>query len=260
VLTPAAHARLVVVPSQPEPGRSHALAAPSVAASRAVWLVLAVDGPATELTLETVGTGVRVVADPARFRAMLLAERPRIVVCAEPPADRAVLDAVSAERRRRGHMRAVHLAPPDAVAARLAALDSGFDDAVTTAMPVAELVGRLTWLDAKARQRPGSGSVHAIGDGLELDVIAHELRRGDEVIHLRPKEFGLLALLAAHPGRAYSRRELLDRVWGPEHEGGMRTVDVHVRWLRSKIEPCPERPVHLLTVRGLGYRLDRPQR
>ena len=250
----------MVVPSHPEHGRSAALAPPPRAASRAAWLVLAVDGPATEIAVEAIGIGIRVVADPARFRAMLLAERPRIVVCAEPPADRAVLDAVAAERRRRAHMRAVHLAPPDAVDARLAALDAGFDDALTTAMPAAELAGRLSWLDAKARQRPGSGSVHAIGDGLELDINAHELRRGDQVIHLRPKEFGLLALLAAHPGRAYSRRELLDRVWGPEHRGGMRTVDVHVRWLRSKIEPCPERPVHLLTVRGLGYRLDGPQR
>ncbi len=224
------------------------------------WLVLAIDGPATRIAAEAHGPGVRVVADPARFRALLLAERPRIVVCAEPPADCAVVDAVAAERRRRAHMRAVHLAPPDAVDARLAALTAGFDGALTTSMPAAELAGRLRWLDARARQRPGTWSVHAIGDGLELDVIAHELRRGPEVIHLRPREFGLLALLAAHPGRAYSRRELLDRVWGPEHHGGVRTVDVHVRWLRSKIEPCPERPVHLLTVRGLGYRFDGPQR
>jgi len=151
-------------------------------------------------------------------------------------------------------------ARPDAVEARLAALMAGFDDALTTAMPATELAWRLAWLDAKARHRPRSGSVHAIGDGFELDVIAHVLRRRDEVIHLRPKEFGLLALLAAHPGRAYSRRELLDRVWGPDHRGGMRTVDVHVRWLRSKIEACPERPEHLLTVRGLGYRRDGPQR
>jgi DNA-binding response OmpR family regulator len=99
-----------------------------------------------------------------------------------------------------------------------------------------------------------------VADGLELDLVGHELRRGSEVVHLRPKEYGLLALLAAHPGRAYSRRELLDRVWGPDHTGGMRTVDVHVRWLRSKIEPVSDRPVHLVTVRGIGYRLDPPGR
>ena len=125
---------------------------------------------------------------------------------------------------------------------------------------MSELVGRLAWLDARARPRDGSGHALPVADDLELDLVAHELRRGDELVHLRPKEFGLLALLAAHPGRAYSRRELLDRVWGPDHDGGMRTVDVHVRWLRSKIEPVPERPIHLVTVRGLGYRLDGPQR
>jgi DNA-binding response OmpR family regulator len=77
-----------------------------------------------------------------------------------------------------------------------------------------------------------------------------------EVIHLRPREYALLALLASHPGRAYSRRELLDRAWGRNHPGGEGTVDVHVRWLRSKIEPKPDQPVHLVTVRGTGYRLD----
>jgi DNA-binding response OmpR family regulator len=99
-----------------------------------------------------------------------------------------------------------------------------------------------------------------VGDGPELDLAGHELRRQGEVVHLRPKELGLLALLAAHPGRAYTRWELLDRVWGPGHDAGTRTVDVHVRWLRAKVEPDPGRPVHLITVRGVGYRLDPPQR
>jgi DNA-binding response OmpR family regulator len=76
------------------------------------------------------------------------------------------------------------------------------------------------------------------------------------VVHLRPKEFGLLAMLAGHPGRAWTRRQLMDRVWGPGHAGESRTVDVHVRWLRSKIEPDPAHPVRLVTVRGVGYRLD----
>ena len=65
-------------------------------------------------------------------------------------------------------------------------------------------------------------------------------------------------MLAAHPGRAYTRRQLLDRVWGADHDGDPRTVDVHVRWLRSKIEAEPGRPVRLVTIRGIGYRLDRP--
>ena len=65
-------------------------------------------------------------------------------------------------------------------------------------------------------------------------------------------------MLAGHPGRAYTRRQLLDRVWGADHDGDPRTVDVHVRWLRSKIEAEPGHPVHLVTIRGIGYRLDPP--
>lgn len=61
----------------------------------------------------------------------------------------------------------------------------------------------------------------------------------------------------AHPGRAYTRRQLLDRVWGPDQVGDPRTIDVHIRWLRSKIELQPDHPVHLVTIRGVGYRLDR---
>jgi DNA-binding response OmpR family regulator len=224
--------------------------------ARAAWLILALDGPAIEVPAHVGSPVVRVVADPRRFRDLLLAERPRIVVCAQPPADREALDIVAAERRRRTTMRAVHLAPPQSVAARLAALELGFDDALATTTPTAELVGRLAWLDARARARPGTQLLLPVADGLELDLAAHELRRDGAVVHLRPKEFGLLALLASHPGRAYTRRELLERVWGPGHEGGMRTVDVHVRWLRSKVEPDPEHPVHLITVRGVGYRLD----
>ena len=97
-----------------------------------------------------------------------------------------------------------------------------------------------------------------IANGFELDLVAHELRLDGRSVHLRPKEFQLLALLGAHPGRAYSRRQLLDRVWGSDQVGDPRTVDVHVRWLRSKVEPQPDRPVHLITVRGVGYRLDPP--
>ncbi len=92
-----------------------------------------------------------------------------------------------------------------------------------------------------------------------MDPTAHEVRRDGALVHLRPKEFQLLSLLAANPGRAYSRRQMLDRVWGHDHDGDPRTVDVHIRWLRSKIEARPERPVHLVTVRGVGYRLDPEQ-
>jgi two-component system response regulator MtrA len=234
-----------VVAAVPPSHDSPAIPAP-MGTGRASWLILAADGPATEVPDRVPSTVVRVIADPRRFRDVLLAERPRIVLCAQPPADVEALHIVAEERRRRSGMRAIHLAPPDAVAERLAALAAGFDDALATTTDSAELAGRLTWLETKARARPGSPIVLA----------AHELRRDGHVVHLRPKEFGLLALLAAHPGRAYTRRELLHLVWGPSHAGGPRTVDVHVRWLRSKIEPLPDHPTCLVTVRGVGYRLD----
>lgn len=106
------------------------------------------------------------------------------------------------------------------------------------------------------RTRPRHDTLLVVTADTELDLVAHEVRRAGALIHLRPKEFQLLAMLAAHPGRAYSRRQLLDRVWGPHHDGDPRTVDVHIRWLRSKIEARPDAPSHLVTVRGVGYRLD----
>jgi two-component system, OmpR family, response regulator RegX3 len=250
----------VVAPSQRDARSSPSAPGISRGRERAVWLVLAVDGPATELATHVPPASVRIVADPRRFRDLLLAERPRVVVCAQPPATARDLIVVASERRRRSGMRAVHIAPPDAVAERLGALGIGFDDALTTATPAAELAGRLGLLEARARDNPGGNPVLVVAPDLELDLTGHELRRAGVVVHLRPKEFGLLALLAAHPGRAYTRRQLLDRVWGEDHDGGSRTVDVHVRWLRSKIEPDPAHPVHLLTVRGVGYRLAGPTR
>ncbi len=225
------------------------------AAQPSAWLVLAADGPAALLGASGTGAGVTVVAESGRFRELLETLRPRVVVCSWPPATVADLGAVLDARRRRSAMRAVLVAPPEAVDARLDALSRGFDDALASTVPLQELIGRLAWHDARSRARPASGGLLRFGDGFELDTAAHELRHHGEVVHLRPKEYGLLALLAAHPGRAYSRVELLDRIWGRPRGGG-RTVDVHVRWLRSKIELDPDRPVTVVTVRGVGYRLD----
>ncbi len=143
---------------------------------------------------------------------------------------------------------------------RLAALALGFDDALTTDISVSEIAGRIELIAERAHVRVGSRALLPIGGDMALDLAARELRCTDGLIHLRPKEFGLLALLASHPGRVFTRRELLDRVWGPGYPAESRTVDVHVRWLRSKIEPDPGLPVRLVTARGAGYRFDPPHR
>jgi DNA-binding response OmpR family regulator len=103
---------------------------------------------------------------------------------------------------------------------------------------------------------PGRALPVATELDVELDLVAHELRRRGMPVHLRPREFRLLSILAANPGRAFTRRQLLDLAWDPSHGIDTRTVDVHVHWLRSKIEAIPRRPVHLVTIRGYGYRLD----
>jgi len=223
--------------------------------ARATWLVLAADGPALEIGGVAPGTAhVRAVDDPTIFTALLASDRPRVAIVAQPPAGARDLAAVCAERRRRQGLRTIHLSPGSDVSARVAALRDGFDAALPQTVEAVELAARAALLDEQSRTRPAS--TLPIAQGFELDLVAHELRLDGRAVHLRPKEFQLLAMLAAHPGRAYSRRQLLDRVWGPDQVGDPRTVDVHIRWLRSKIEPAPGRPVHLVTVRGFGYRLD----
>jgi len=221
--------------------------------------MLAGDDQAFDAAGLALGADLAVTSDVAEFLRQLAHARPRIVVCSEPPADAAILGAVARERRRRSGMRAVHLAPPDAVARRLEALASGFDDALSTAIPAAELAGRLAWLDARAGAGRTQEPALQITDDLVLDLEAHALWRNELQVHLRPKEYALLRLLASNPGRAMSRTDLLRLVWGPDRSADSRTLDVHIRWLRAKIEPDPDHAVHLVTIRGVGYRFDPPR-
>lgn len=222
--------------------------------ARPTWIALADGGLVTRLGELRETPTMRTTHDGAAFASLLVAVRPRIAILARPPACTADLDVALRERKRRPSLRVVTLSPPDAVEERLDALRAGVDEALPDTIELAELGARLNLLEERARGR--HETVLPITEDAFIDLIAHEMRRGGALVHLRPKEFQLLAMLAAHPGRAYSRRQLLDRVWGHDHDGDPRTVDVHVRWLRSKIEPRPDAPVHLVTVRGVGYRLD----
>jgi DNA-binding response OmpR family regulator len=95
-----------------------------------------------------------------------------------------------------------------------------------------------------------------VADGFDLDIVARVLRHHERQVHLRPREYELLATFATNPGRAFTRRQLMALAWDLHSGVGQRTVDVHVHWLRSKIERRPAQPAHLVTVRGFGYRLD----
>lgn len=146
---------------------------------------------------------------------------------------------------------------------RVVGLEIGADDYVTKPFSMRELLARVKaqlrrWrLDQEERDAQPIKGPGRLGFGnLVLDLTRHEVLLDGQVVALKPKEYELLLFLARHKGQALSRELLLERVWGWEFAGGSRTVDVHIRWLREKIERDPARPTRLVTVRGAGYRFE----
>ncbi len=145
----------------------------------------------------------------------------------------------------------------------VSALESGADDYVTKPFQVTEIGARLRAMrrraavpDAPTEDAPGTLMLDAEHGPLSLDFNAGVVRRGGQDIHLTVTEYRLLCELASPPGRVLSRRALLERVWDRGFFGDERIVDVHVRRLRTKVEPSASAPSLVVTVRGQGYRLD----
>ena len=136
---------------------------------------------------------------------------------------------------------------------RVHGLDLGADDYVAKPFSVRELIARIR---AILRRRESSGQTpeRIEVDGLVMDESRHEATVDGKPIELSPKEFALLLFLARNSGLVFSRQTLLDRVWGQEAFVDERTIDVHVSWLRAKIESSPSKPQRLITIRGVGYK------
>jgi DNA-binding response OmpR family regulator len=141
----------------------------------------------------------------------------------------------------------------DAPEQRVRGLDVGADDYVVKPFHMAELVARVRSVLRRSGRSAGPGRVTC--RELWADPDAHAAGRGDQVFELTPREFDLLVFLLRHPGRAWTRDQLLDRVWGNAYQGDARTVDSHVRRLRAEIEEDPSDPRFLETVWGVGYRM-----
>jgi two-component system response regulator MtrA len=137
-------------------------------------------------------------------------------------------------------------------------LELGADDYVTKPFSLRELSARIRALLRRIEQPAVDGpATIAIGD-LVVDLAGHRLLRDGAPVAMKPKVFDLLAFLLRHPGQVFSREQLLEHVWGYDYAGETRTVDVHVHWLRTAIEPEPATPAYVQTVRGVGYVFRRP--
>lgn len=139
---------------------------------------------------------------------------------------------------------------------RVVGLELGADDYVTKPFSMKELLARVRAHLRRTQRVPASTVADEIlrdGD-LTLDPARREAALGERRLPLRPKEFDLLAFLLRHPGRSFTREQLLRQVWGYEAFGQTRTVDVHIGHLRRYIEPDPEQPKRIITVRSIGYR------
>ncbi|MFZ4518586.1 MAG: response regulator [Microthrixaceae bacterium] len=141
-------------------------------------------------------------------------------------------------------------------------LEVGADDYVTKPYRLRELVARMR---AVLRRQPRGAEAPAATsdvlriDGVELDPDSHEVRVNGTLVALPLKEFELLALLMENAGRVLPRATLIDRVWGSDYVGDTKTLDVHIKRLRSKVEDDPSRPVRIVTIRGLGYKFVAPK-
>ncbi|MEA2500022.1 MAG: two-component system, OmpR family, response regulator RegX3 [Actinomycetota bacterium] len=151
------------------------------------------------------------------------------------------------------------LTAKDAEADKVAGLEIGADDYVTKPFSMRELVTRVRAHLRRASMASGARSEgeggHLVAGPIQMDTQRHEVYVRGRLIELPPKEFALLEAFMLRPGKLVTRQILLSEVWGVEYFGDTRTLDVHIKRLRAKIEEDPRRPEHVKTVRGLGYKL-----
>jgi DNA-binding response OmpR family regulator len=203
--------------------------------------------------------GYRVVAAADGLQALELAgsERPDAVILDVMLPG---LDGFEVCRalRRESTVPILMLTAKDEEVDKVVGLELGADDYLTKPFSLRELLARVKAMLRRVQMlQPGgeqSGARLLQADDLRVNLDEHRVHRAERELQLKPKEFDLLVFLMQRPGRVFTREQLLSQVWGYDYAGDGRTVDVHVRWLREKVEREPSRPLLIETVRGVGYR------
>jgi two-component system response regulator RegX3 len=204
--------------------------------------------------LEREGFAVSVAADGRRALERFRADGPALVILDLMLPEVSGLD-VCREIRAESDVPIIMVTAKDAEADKVTGLELGADDYVTKPFSIRELVSRVRANLRRTRMHPNRKADDVLAGGpVTMDVSRHEVRVNGGPIDLPPKEFELLELFLRRRGRLLTREFLIEEVWGADYFGDTKTLDVHVKRVRRKIEPDPHRPVHLLTVRGLGYK------
>ena len=227
-------------------------------------LILVVDDEqsyrdALRIALEREGFRVEVAADGAEALERFDASRPQLVLLDVMLPRISGVD-VCRELRTRSQVPIIMVTARNAEIDAVVGLEVGADDYVTKPFRLRELVARVRAALRRGRGEDGQATAHGeileVGD-VRLDAARHEVTVRGETVALPLKEFELLELLLDNAGRVLTREVLIDRVWGPNYFGDTKTLDVHVKRLRAKVEDDPANPRNLVTVRGVGYRYEK---
>jgi len=211
--------------------------------------------------LERDGYRVLVAGDGQAALDLVRGERPSLVILDLMLPQVSGWDVCRALRREAATatLPIIMLTARDEAADRIVGLELGADDYVVKPFDPNELVARVHAVLRRATGEVGGGTARVLRHGtLAIDLDRHEVRRDGETLALTPTEFEILVTLVAHPGRVFSRQQLLDAVQGAAFEGFERTIDSHMKNLRRKLEPDPRRPQYVRTVFGVGYTFDAP--
>jgi two-component system response regulator RegX3 len=216
---------------------------------------------ALTIGLKREGFRVTVARDGAEALDLFDAVRPDLVLLDVMLPKVSGID-VCRELRRRSSVPIIMVTAKGSEIDTVVGLEVGADDYVTKPYRLRELVARMR---AVLRRRAGEATANALsGDALEVGDVALDPERHEVVIRgdsvsLPLKEFELLEILLANAGRVLPRDTLIDRVWGTDYVGDTKTLDVHVKRLRAKVEPDPSTPTRIVTIRGLGYKYEAPK-